>query len=36
MKPSPGNLQRAARLREAVLSSIEKGDFDHEKFFPRR
>lgn len=35
MKPSPRNLERAARLRDAVLTSIEQGNFDPAKFFPR-
>lgn len=36
MKPSPSNLQRAARLREEILAGIEKGDFDYAQFFPPR
>ncbi|MFA4912523.1 MAG: DUF3596 domain-containing protein, partial [Burkholderiaceae bacterium] len=37
MKPTPANLQRAARQRADIMASIERGDFDYEATFgPRR
>lgn len=36
MKPTPANLQRAARQRADIMASIERGDFDYEAAFGRR